>query len=219
MIDKVKERKKLWYLKNKERLSKERKEKYLQNREEILKELKEYRVKNREKISESKKRWYQNNKEHCFNKHKKRYAIKREEILEYHKQYDKENVKKINNYKINWVKNRKKKDPQFKLLVNLRSRIRAFIKNKSSTTKELIGCSLDELKLHIEKQFKPGMNWENWSSKGWHIDHIIPLASAKTEEELYKLCHYTNLQPLWAKENLSKGDRIILENGENNNGD
>lgn len=53
------------------------------------------------------------------------------------------------------------------------------------------------------------MNWDNRGLYGWHIDHIIPLSSAKTEEEVYKLCHYTNLQPLWAKENLSKGNKII----------
>jgi hypothetical protein len=51
------------------------------------------------------------------------------------------------------------------------------------------------------------MNWDNYSFRGWHIDHIIPLTSAKNEEELIKLCHYTNLQPLWAKDNLSKGGR------------
>ncbi len=53
------------------------------------------------------------------------------------------------------------------------------------------------------------MSWDNHTKYGWHIDHIIPLASAKTEEELKSLCHYTNLQPLWAKENLSKGAKII----------
>lgn len=52
------------------------------------------------------------------------------------------------------------------------------------------------------------MTWENRNE--WHIDHITPLSSAKTEEELYKLCHYTNLQPLWAEENLKKGNKIIV---------
>jgi hypothetical protein len=61
----------------------------------------------------------------------------------------------------------------------------------------------------MEKQFKNEMTWENYGFYGWHIDHIIPLSSAKNEEELYKLCHYTNLQPLWAKENLSKGAKIL----------
>lgn len=54
---------------------------------------------------------------------------------------------------------------------------------------------------------EPGMSWNNWSKTGWHIDHIKPLASAEYSEDLIKLCHYTNLQPLWAEENLSKGDQ------------
>ena len=78
--------------------------------------------------------------------------------------------------------------------------------NKKNKTILYIGCSLEELKLHLEKQFKPGMTWENHGE--WHIDHIIPLASAKTEEDLYKLNHYTNLQPLWAIDNLKKSNKI-----------
>lgn len=74
-----------------------------------------------------------------------------------------------------------------------------------------IGCSLEELKNHLEKQFKVGMTWNNWSLFGWHIDHIIPLSSAKTESEMIKLCHYTNLQPLRAEENHKKGSRIKEE--------
>jgi hypothetical protein len=55
------------------------------------------------------------------------------------------------------------------------------------------------------------MTWDNYGVGGWEIDHIIPLASAKTEEEVYKLCHYTNLQPLWANENFKKGKKIICQ--------
>jgi len=79
--------------------------------------------------------------------------------------------------------------------------------NKSKGTKDLLGCSFEIAFKHIERQFIKGMSWENRSE--WHIDHIIPLASAKTEEELIKLCHYTNLQPLWAVDNLVKNDKII----------
>ena len=61
---------------------------------------------------------------------------------------------------------------------------------------------------HLEKQFAIGMSWENRSE--WHIDHIIPLSSAKTEDEVYKLCHYTNLQPLWAEDNLKKSNKFII---------
>ena len=78
---------------------------------------------------------------------------------------------------------------------------------KKSNTPAIIGCSFEELKAHLESQFVDGMTWENRSE--WHVDHETPLASATTEEELLKLCHYTNLQPLWAKDNLSKGAKIL----------
>jgi hypothetical protein len=80
---------------------------------------------------------------------------------------------------------------------------------KKNKTFDIVGCTPEFLKEHIEKQFKEGMSWDNYGFYGWHIDHIIPLSSAKTDEELYKLCHYSNLQPLWANENLSKGSKIL----------
>ena len=70
-----------------------------------------------------------------------------------------------------------------------------------------LGCTIPELKAHLEAQFQPGMTWDNWSLKGWHIDHIKPLTSfdLTNREQFLQACHYTNLQPLWASENLSKG--------------
>ena len=101
-------------------------------------------------------------------------------------------------------------DPLFRLKRTINRRLNKCLKskkwNKKNKTILYIGCSLEELKLHLEKQFKPGMTWENHGE--WHIDHIIPLASAKTEEDLYKLNHYTNLQPLWAIDNLKKSNKI-----------
>lgn len=83
---------------------------------------------------------------------------------------------------------------------------------KNSKTKDFLGGDFQTVKLYIEKQFSEGMTWENHSIHGWHIDHIIPLSSAKTEEELKSLCHYTNLQPLWAKDNISKGAKLDYKN-------
>jgi hypothetical protein len=93
----------------------------------------------------------------------------------------------------------------------LRSRLYGFLKkkqiSKQNTTFEVVGCSPQELKIYLEQKFINPMSWENQGK--WHIDHIIPLSSAKTEEELYKLCHFTNLQPMWATDNIKKGSKII----------
>ena len=129
----------------------------------------------------------------------KRYKEKKEEIIQKCAAYNK---KKYNS------------DNNFKLVCSLRNRINKVLREsntkKSKKTMELTGCTVDELKKHIEKQFKPGMNWSNHSVKGFHIDHIIPCASFDlTKEEEQKKCfHYTNLQPLWAEENLSKGAKV-----------
>lgn len=80
---------------------------------------------------------------------------------------------------------------------------------KGTQTHNLLGCDWLELKAWIESLFTTGMSWDNMGE--WHIDHKIPLASASTVEELRELCRFTNLQPLWARENLSKGARIYTK--------
>jgi hypothetical protein len=108
-------------------------------------------------------------------------------------------------------KYRKDTDPLFKLTMNLRTRIYCAVKSKSwnkrNTTAEILGCDYETVKKHLENQFIDNMSWDNYGR--WHIDHIKPLAKAETEEELYKRCHYTNLQPLWAADNLSKGAKEL----------
>jgi hypothetical protein len=92
----------------------------------------------------------------------------------------------------------------------LRQRLCAAIRHKSkkgSAVRDL-GCTIEELKQHLESQFGPGMSWENYGK--WHIDHIIPLSSfdLSKRDELLKACHYTNLQPLWAKDNIKKSNHF-----------
>jgi hypothetical protein len=93
----------------------------------------------------------------------------------------------------------------------VRNRIGFYLKKntvtKRNNTFKIVGCTPQELKIYLEQKFIDNMSWENQGK--WHIDHIIPLSSAKTEEELYNLCHFTNLQPMWAEENLRKGSKII----------
>lgn len=99
----------------------------------------------------------------------------------------------------------------YRLNNSLRSRVRNFLKSKgmkkTNKTFIIVGCTPEFLKNHLEKQFICGMSWDNYGE--WHIDHIIPLSSAKNEEDSYKLCHYTNLQPLWSKDNLIKSNKYL----------
>ena len=140
------------------------------------------------------------------------------------KEFYKKNPEKRKEYRENYKsrkheqrKERRKTDIIFSLTNNLRCRLAKYLKTlnitKKNKTFEIVGCTPIELKEHLEKQFVDGMNWENRGE--WHIDHIIPLSSAKTEEEVYKLCHYTNLQPLWAEENLLKSNKITNDNTPN----
>ena len=113
---------------------------------------------------------------------------------------DKSNERNIQRYK---------NDPIFKLKKSLRGRLAKYIERKSVPMNNIIGCDWVELKNYIENKFVDGMTWDNWGQYGWHIDHIIPLDSAKTENDLYKLSHYTNLQPLWARDNRLKSNKIL----------
>ena len=110
-------------------------------------------------------------------------------------------------------KKRKEKydtDINFKLKHLLRARINKIINfNRNKSSQEIIGCDIEYFKTYISSQFKEGMNWENYGYYGWHIDHIIPLSSAINDDEIYKLCHYTNLQPLWAEDNIKKSNKIL----------
>jgi hypothetical protein len=101
---------------------------------------------------------------------------------------------------------KREQDPNFRLKANLRNRLYfAMLGNsKSKRTFEAVGCDIEFLKKHIEKQFQPGMTWSNYGK--WHLDHIRPLSSASSSLEIENLFHFTNLQPLWAKDNLRKGD-------------
>ena len=102
-------------------------------------------------------------------------------------------------------------DINTKLSVLVRNRLFSALKGhtKSNSTFSYIGCSIGELKLYIESKFSAGMTWENHTLRGWHVDHIVPLSSfdLTKEEEIKKACHYTNLQPLWAKDNWTKGSK------------
>jgi hypothetical protein len=111
-------------------------------------------------------------------------------------------------------KNRRLTDPQHKLSSNLRCRVNAAIKSgrKAGSAVRDCGCSMEFLKAYLEAKFQPGMSWGNWGRKGWHIDHITPLDAfdLTNREQFLTANHYTNLQPLWWQDNLSKHNSINL---------
>lgn len=123
---------------------------------------------------------------------------------EYNKRQDVKAKRNIKN------KERRKSDSQYRLKHNLRCRITKCIKNKSKNTISLLGCSIDQFKVYIESKFTDGMSWDNYGE--WHIDHITPCISFDLlDPKQQEICfHYTNLQPLWAIDNLKKGGKIPL---------
>lgn len=149
-----------------------------------------YRDNNRDEISKKRRKYYLDNIDITKNKDRD-YRLKNQ---------DKLRQKRKEKYQI---------DSLHKLRVNLRRRINFYLKNKNSSSFNILGCSVDFLKSYIEERFDVGMSWENYGINGWHLDHIVPLSSAKNKYDIIKLCHYSNLQPLWAKDNLKKGNKII----------
>ena len=180
------------------------------NKEHRKKYLEVYNVENKENIQEYQKNWYIQNCEHQKEK-SLQWRLSNPEKKKYNdQQYRSNNTEKVNNYKNKWANNKYHNDNVYRVKSSLRARVRAFIKyKKSKPTSEIIGCTWEMLVEHIEKQFKDGMTWENHGKFGWHIDHIVPLASAESVDDLHKLNHYTNLQPLWWDENLQKGCKVI----------
>lgn len=179
------------------------------HKEEISKKNKEYREKNKKKISEQNKLYKQKNRERDKEKiatQQKRYREKyREKIALKKKKYYKENREKIRKYFREYKKERKEQDKLYFIKEKIRNIIYKSLKHKSSKkskTETILGCSFLEFKIYIESKFEPWMNWDNYGlyngkeKYGWDIDHIISLDSALNDEDVIRLNHYTNLQPL-----------------------
>ena len=166
------------------------------NREKEANRLKEYRLNNLDKRLEYESSYRENNKE-TINSYQKKYYLENKDII----------AKRQRIYEIK----RRVNDPIFKLSGNIRTMIRKSIKSngypKKSKTYEILGCSFEQFKEYIELLWESWMTWENHGkyngelNYGWDIDHIIPLSSATTEDEILKLNHYSNLQPLCSKVN------------------
>jgi hypothetical protein len=195
-----KEKRRKYYLENKEKYKKWRK-KWHDNPEN-----KSYK---KEKLKE----WRENNVEYLKEYSKNRYEENKDSISESKKNWRKNNKDKINEYRRNYQKERLKNDPLFKLKSSIRNRINSSFKRggftKRSKTGDILGCTFEEFKIYLEPLFVEEMSWENQGE--WHLDHIMPISLAKTEEEVIKLNHYTNFQPLWAEDNVRKSNKYDKE--------
>lgn len=156
---------------------------YAARREQMLKEKHEYYLANKETISLRKKKHY------------------------------KANSKKIIAQNLAYINKRSKVDVEFKIARNLRSRLNLAIKNNYIGGKAVreLGCSISEFKEYLESKFQPGMTWDNYGRKGWHIDHIKPLCQFNLldDEQVKVACNYKNLQPLWSEDNLRKASNAL----------
>ena len=181
------------------------------NKEQRAAYAKVYYAENKEKIEAQQKVYYEENKEKIAAQHKVYHQENKEQRNARNKVYHEENREKILARKKVYRRERYKNDPNFKIMGLLRSRLRKVLKGNTKTgpTMKLVGCTVAELWLHIEGLFEPGMTRENnGNGEGfWHLDHKIPCCSFDfSDPEQQKICfHYTNLQPLWCKDNLAKG--------------
>jgi len=164
---------------------------------------KEYREQNKDHIRAYQKRRYRDNREKLLEQSQQRYQRNAMKICERTNRYRENNKERYREYRRAWQKRNR-------LICSVRRGIWGCLagKQKSCRSAEYLGCSVEELWNHLESLFREGMTRENYGE--WHVDHIRPLSSwdfnVDTESKLYEAWHYTNLQPLWAKENLSKGN-------------
>jgi len=198
--DKVKESKRKYRENNPDKV-KENNKKWKENNPDKVKEIskkssKKWKENNPEKVKKIKKIWYKNNPK---------------KVKENRKKWKENNPEKVKEINKNYIKGRKKIDINFKILINLRSRLIHALRGKlkADTTKKLLGCSIEILKLHLENQFDDNMNWENYGIY-WEIDHILPCSSFVLTDEINqeKCFNWANLQPLTVKDNREKSDKL-----------
>ena len=185
------------------------------HKKKILNQQKEWRKQNKYQIKKIQTKWNIDNKNH-LKEYKHQYYLKnKKKLRKQNKKWRNNNRQKINFLSKKYQLKRRHNDINYKILGDLRTRLYLALKNNSKFghTLELLGCSIEFLKKHLEAKFQEGMNWSNYGINGWEIDHIKPLSKfdlTKTLEQK-KACYYKNLQPLWASENRKKKDKYEQE--------
>ena len=228
--EKIKEVRKKYVEKNKEKILLWHRNNRLKNLEKFKEYRKKYYDKNKVKQGEKNKIWYQNNKEYCSQRAKKYNYENREKIKKNGERYREENGERCRAMGRDWYsrnkervikrttaysKERYQNNFSVRMIHVARARINAMLRGKAigkfTSTAKLIGCTPKFLKEYLEKKFLKGMTWDNYGIKGWHVDHITPCASFDFNCPVQQLacCHYSNLQPLWALDNIRKGAKIL----------
>jgi len=189
-----------YYKKNKVKLDKYRKKWLIMNKIKMKKYFKKYNLKYRQTHKKYFKEYRKKHIKEIRKKHNKYYKTHKKEKQLYYQKTKKQRYEYSNN--------RFKTNINFRLRTIIKNRINMALKrnSKSSSSIQLLGCTIPELKQHLQKQFKKGMNWNNYGLKGWHIDHKIPCNNfdlSKPKEQI-KCFNYKNLQPLWAEDNLKR---------------
>ncbi|RWM89999.1 MAG: hypothetical protein EOR84_22585 [Mesorhizobium sp.] len=175
-----------------------------------------WRERNREKARASAAAHYRDNKVEILEKRNTYYEINRTSILL--RIANKQRSKSLKDRFLDGIKDlirqdsRRRTNPNYRIAGRLRGRLNKALQGrlKGGSAVSDLGCSIPEFKSYIERQFQPGMSWDNWGPDTWHLDHIKPLASfdLTDREQFLQACHYTNYQPLWAADNMKKGARL-----------
>jgi hypothetical protein len=181
-------------------------------REKYPEKLRAYRAKHREKMLPIHKAYYHANKEKAAERSKRWHEANPDYRKTHFNKYYHANRDKIRTYKRVYLRKKRQIDPLFRLQSNLRARIHQALKSRkppSERTMKSTGCTIQFLKGWLESRFLPGMSWDNYGNHGWHVDHVIPCNAFDLNDPAQALqCfHYSNLQPLWAKDNLQKGHK------------
>jgi hypothetical protein len=180
---------------------------YLLNRDRLLDEQKQYQILNKEARKKYRRQWDAKNKAIIKEKKKLYYLEHKQEFANRTKYYRATNPEAVKARRRIYETKKRQDDINYKIAHNLRRRIRQTISNKTAVALSILGCSMDDFKTHLASKFLTGMTWENYGK--WHVDHIKPCASfdLSSADEQAKCFHYSNLQPLWAVDNLKKGSK------------
>lgn len=232
----VAERRRACYLRRREKAVAERKARYERKRDTERQQQAEYRKANLAAIREQQRQYRQANREELSRRAKERRAKNQEQTRAKERARIKtpeqraaavvrarEWVKNNKQRHLKWTRQHRQKrlaaDPAFKAQIAIRRRFYMALRNqvydgwniRSGEAVRLLGCTMQQFVQHVESLWSDGMSWGNWTRDGWHIDHIVPLSAfdLSDPEQAQAACHFTNLRPLWAQENLSKGAKIV----------